>query len=174
MKSILVVLALLLPSFGALACSCVSGTGSEKQQIAAAYRQDALVFVGRVTGVETIVTTDTVQVADTGPMEQRIRLIRHESLRYTFAVLQRFKRPLNESRVQVFTESQSASCGREFKVGAKYLVYAFQVSETGSLTGGPPVPVTPYFATSSCNRGQRLKHVSRTELRQLKKLAQSG
>jgi len=175
MKSVLLIaLLLVLHSSVALACSCVSGSGSEKQQIATAYQRDALVFVGRVVAVETVVTTDTLQVSDTGPLAERIRLVRQESFRYTFAVLRKYKGLTTEDTVRVSSATQSASCGREFRVGSAYLLYGFQISEETSPYGGPATPITPYFATSLCNRGQELKDVKRAELKQLKKLAQTG
>ncbi|MET4108669.1 hypothetical protein [Hymenobacter sp. UYP22] len=175
MKSVPVILFfLLLHSSAALACSCIGAIGSEKEQVAAAYQRDALVFVGRVLSVEKVVTTDTLWVSDTGPLEQRVRLTQHETFRYTFAVARKYKGLTTESRVQVSSETQSASCGREFKVGSAYLLYGFQVSEKYPADGGPATPIAPYFATSLCNRGQELREVKRAELKQLKKLAKAG
>lgn len=155
-------------------CTCVSARASEKQKIATAYRKEALIFVGRVLRVDTVATTDTVQVADRGPVEQRIRLIRHEELRYTFAVSRPFKGPQNSSTVQLYTEMQSSMCGKQFAIGSEHLVYAYQVSLKASLYGGPPVPVPPYFATSICDRNQPISRVKRGELRYLARLAQAG
>lgn len=172
--ALLIALFLFLHSSVALACSCVGGSGSEKQQIATAYQRDALVFVGRVVAVETVVTTDTVQVSDTGPLAERTRLVQHEMFRYTFAVSRKYKGLTTEDTVLVSSATQSASCGREFRVGSAYLLYAFQIKEKASLYGGPSTPIPPYFATSLCNRGQELKDVKRGELKQLKKLAKAG
>ena len=174
MKStFLVVLLLFFHSSVVLACSCVNGSGSEGQQIIAAYHRDALVFMGRVVAVEIVVTTDTVRVSDTGPLEQRIRLVQHEMFRYTFAMSRKYKGLTTGDTVLVSSATKSDSCGRRFKVGSAYLVYAFQINEKASLYG-PPVPIAPYFATSLCNRGQELKRVPRAELRQLKKLAHTN
>ncbi|UOQ78438.1 hypothetical protein MUN84_07665 [Hymenobacter sp. 5516J-16] len=156
MKIILMlVLLLLIQASGAKACSCVDRGGSEKQKIAAAYQQDALIFVGRVTGVETIVTTDTVQVSDRGPVEQRIRLIRRETLRYTLAVARQFKGQPSGPIVFVSTETQGSACGIRFNVGSTQLVYAFQVSEKASLYGGRPhllpLILLPASATAAKN-----------------------
>ncbi|AHJ99125.1 hypothetical protein [Hymenobacter swuensis] len=172
--ALLIAMFLFLHSSVALACSCVGGSGSEKQQIATAYQRDALVFVGRVVAVETVVTTDTLQVSDTGPLEQRTQMVRKESFRYTFTVSRKYKGLTTEDTVLVSSATQSASCGREFKAGAEYLLYGFQISEKASPYGGPATPIPPYFATSLCNRGQELKDVKRAELKQLKKLAQAG
>ncbi|HEX8427359.1 hypothetical protein [Hymenobacter sp.] len=158
----------------ARACSCVSGGGSEKQKIAAAYRQGALIFVGQVVSVETVVTTDTVRVSDTGPIEQRTRLIKHETLRYTFAVSRQLKGQLSGSTVLISTETQSSSCGKQFKIGSEQLVYAFLVSQEASLLGGEPKSVAPYYATSLCERNQELKYVKAAELRQLNQLGKAG
>ncbi|RSK45990.1 hypothetical protein [Hymenobacter perfusus] len=175
MKSaLLIALLLFVHSSVALACSCVSGSGSEKQQIATAYQRDALVFVGRVVAVETVVTTDTLQVSDTGPLAERTQLVRQESFRYTFAVSRKYKGLTTEDTVRVSSAMQSASCGREFRVGSAYLLYGFQISEKASPYGSPATSITPYFATSLCNRGQELKDVKRAELKQLKKLAKVG
>jgi hypothetical protein len=165
---------LLLPGAVAEACTCVSVRASEKQKIATAYRQEALIFVGRVLRVDTVATTDTIQVADHGPAEQRIRLIRREELRYTFAVSRQFKGPQNIATVQLFTETQSSMCGKQFAIGSEHLVYAFQVSLKVSPYGGAPVPVPPYFATSICDRNQPINRVKRGELRYLARLAQAS
>jgi hypothetical protein len=172
MKKILPLsLIILLQTATAQACSCISAGGSEKQKIITAYQQDDLIFVGQVLSVETVVTTDTLHVADTGPAEQRIRLVRHETLRYTFAVSRQLKGSAVGSTVLITSETSSSSCGKNFKVGSKQLVYAFLVSQEASLTGGEPKSVTPYYATGLCERSQDLSHVKRTELKQLKKLA---
>ena len=165
---------LLLHVAVAEACTCVSARASEKQKIATAYRREALIFVGRVLRVDTVAATDTIQVADRGPVEQRIRLIRHEELRYTFAVSQQFKGSQNVSTVQLYTETQSSMCGKQFAIGSEHLVYAFQVRLKASPHGGPPVPVPPYFATSICDRNQPINRVKRGELRYLARLAKVG
>lgn len=172
--SLLVCLLLLLRAATALACSCVSTGGSEKQKIAAAYQQDALIFVGQVLSAETIVTTDTVRVSDTGPAEQQIRLIRHEMVRYTFAVQRQLKGVATGPTVLIASETASSSCGKQFKVGSKHLVYAFRVTQKASLYGGAPENIVPYYATSLCNRNQELNNVKRSELKQLAQLAKAG
>jgi hypothetical protein len=172
-RVLIIALYLFLHVSVAEACTCVSARTSEKQRIATAYRQEALIFVGRVLHVDTVATTDTVQVADRGPVEQRIRLIRREQLRYTFAVSRQFKGPQDSSTVQLYTETQSSMCGKQFTIGSEHLVYAYQVSLKASPYGGPPVPVPPYFATSICDRNQPISRVKRGELRYLARLAQA-
>jgi hypothetical protein len=175
MKTILLAVLLLLLRISTVqACSCINAGGSEKQKVKAAYRQDALIFVGRVVSVETVLTTDTVRVADTGPVERQFQYIRHEMLRYTFAVSQQLKGKAAGPTVLVSTETSSSSCGKEFKVGSEQLVYAFLVSQKESRYGGPPEDITPYYATSLCNRNQELSQVKQAELKQLKKLAKAG
>jgi len=175
MKTILLASILLLFQASVVwGCSCINAVVSEKQKIAAAYQQDDLIFVGRVVRVETIVTTDTLRVSDTGPAEQQIRLIRHEMLRYTFAVTQQLKGLAPGPTVRVASETSSSSCGKQFKLGSKQLVYAFLVTQKASLYSGVPESIVPYYATSLCNRSQDLNKVKRAELKQLAQLAKAG
>ncbi|MBD2714500.1 hypothetical protein KBK19_05595 [Microvirga sp. STR05] len=170
MKTILLLLlSVLLHVSVAQACSCVTTGKSERQKIADAYRQDALIFVGRVVSIDTVTTTDTVRVSDTGPAAQQFQLIRHEKLRYTFAVARQFKGTATGPTVLVASEISSASCGKHFAVGSEQLVYAFLVTQKESVYGGELEDVTPYYATSLCNRSQELKSVKRAELKQLAK-----
>ena len=176
MKKILLALLLLIfrmPT--AQACSCVSGVRvSEKQQIAAAYQRDALIFVGKVVSVETVVTTDSVRVSDTGPVEKQFQLIRRETLRYTFAVSRQLKGTATGPTVFIASETSGAMCGKQFKVGSEQLVYAFLVAQKDSPYGGELRNITPYYETSLCNRSQELGQVKQAELKQLKKLAKAG
>ncbi|AII52639.1 hypothetical protein [Hymenobacter sp. APR13] len=176
MKTIL--LAVLLLAFHistAQACSCISGARvSEKQQIAAAYQRDALIFVGKVVSVETVVTTDSVRVADTGPVQKQFQLVRRETLRYTFAVAQQLKGAATGPTVWIASETSSSMCGKQFKVGSEQLVYAYLVSQKESPYGGELRNITPYYETSLCNRSQELNQVKPAELKQLRKLAEAG
>ena len=170
MKTILLLLlSVLLHASVAQACSCINAGGSEKQKVKAAYRQDALIFVGRVVSVDTVVTTDSVRVSDTGPAAQQFHLIRHEKLRYTFAVARQFKGTPAGPTVLVASETSSAACGKQFAVDSEQLVYAFLVTQKESAYGGELEDVTQYYATSLCNRSQELKSVKRAELKQLAK-----
>ncbi|MBC6696969.1 hypothetical protein [Hymenobacter sp. BT190] len=176
MKTILLALLLfILRISSAQACSCVSGARvSEKQQIAAAYQRDALIFVGKVVSVETVVTTDSLRVADTGPVEKQFHLIRRETLRYTFAVSQQLKGTATGPTVLIASEASSSMCGKQFKVGSEQLIYAFLVTQKASPYGGEPENITPYYETSLCNRSQELSQVKPAELKQLRKLAKAG
>lgn len=172
---ILILAIVLLRSSVAQACSCINPGGTEQEKIAAAYQQDALIFVGRVLRVDTVTTTDTVRVAPTptGSGGEQVHILQHKKLQYTFAVSRKLKGEVSGRTVRVATEMQSASCGRLFRVGGRYLVHTFLVSQKESLAGGEPENIPPYYATSLCNRGQELNKTKRAELKQLRKLART-
>lgn len=172
MKTLLLLSALfaLLHGSTAWACSCVEEKISEQEKIAKAYKQDALIFTGRVLSAETIVTIDTLRTRTRRAGTDSIYgYQRRELVRYTFAVDRRLKGTAGGPTVQVSAPADEAACGKVFRPGEAYLVHAFVVSQDNSSR-----PITPYFATGLCTRTKALRLTRRAELRQLARLAARG
>lgn len=116
----LCLLTVLLPAKPAHACMC-GASGSPRDAMAEA---DA-VFFGRVTGM-------TVRSKEPG------RISSADPVTVEFDVIRVWKGPLRES-LTVETERLGISCGYEFAVGRRYMVYTWGGGRTGRCTRTAPV-----------------------------------
>lgn len=173
-KSILLFLlaALLLTVPAARACSCLATAAREQQQIATAYAQDALIFIGRVIKVETVVSVDTTHAGGAAPSQAGSS--RRETYRYTFAISRLLKGRVTGRTVFIHTETSSSSCGVSLKINSRQLVHAFVVEQEQPRAQANATPAAPYYATSLCHRTKELKYAKRTELQQLYQLAKKS
>src|SRR5688572_1024985 len=101
-------------------------------------------------------------------MEEATRLGRKEKFRVGVTAHVRVEEPLKgvtASRVDVLTGASDADCGYPFRVGERYLVYAYQadgalLGSTGARTAasgrGAATPRAPVLGTNICGRTRRL------------------
>jgi protocatechuate 3,4-dioxygenase beta subunit len=106
----LLLIATLLHCFNseASACSCGSGGGAPCEEF---WRVDA-VFTGRVTGSSQI-------TVDEGEYKSTQRVVR-------LTVEQRFRGAVEDVETEVITGLGGGDCGYEFKMGGRYIVYAYR------------------------------------------------
>ncbi len=138
-----------LPTSSAEGCSCAG-----PPQVCYAYGEAAAVFVGRL--IQTI-RPQPIQLPPSQPNSGDLNPTRANRVRANgpeiriddslmvnrirFAVEEVFAGE-DESEIEVQTHNQSSACGRDFKQGERYLVYAERMK-----TGGPLV-------TTICDRTQ--------------------
>ena len=174
MKTILLALTLLLFTWSAAwACSCVGESISEKAQIARAYQRDDLILIGRVVSVEIVTSPDTLHAKSHRTGRDTVYARGTNQHRYTLAVTQVLKGAITGTTVLVTTASSGAACGVTLKTGGDYLLHAFVIDHEATMRGVVK-SVLPYYGTSICHRTRELKHVGRSELRQLRRLARSA
>lgn len=99
-----------------LGCTCANLGLSVREEVAREFREAAAIFEGEVKSIETHEESGAI-------FERRI---------VTLRVLEVYKGP-KEKTLVVGTGLGDADCGYNFKVGKKYLVYAFKNPE-GRLT----------------------------------------
>lgn len=174
MKNLLLVLAFILLRFSvAQACSCVGERISEKKKIAKAYKQDALIFTGRVLRADTRRAGDTLHGRSQFSGVDTVYTLRQATVRYTFAVSRLLKGPAGAATVTVSARTDGSACGKVFRLGTDYLVHAYLLDQEQSLSGNLK-RIPPYFATGLCQRTKELRATRRAELRQLARLAARG
>jgi hypothetical protein len=111
-------------SRAALGCSCMGD-----RPVCEAYWQASAVFVGVVTGVREpprLTPEEAMKRAEAGEWPQRT---------FTFAV-ERPLRGVEGAQVAVGTGLGGGDCGYGFRVGERYLVYAYREQKTGKLSTG--------------------------------------
>ena len=117
---------MLLSSANVLACTCGSGGGAPCQEF---WRADA-VFAGTVVG------SGKINVGE-GELKQEMRLVR--------LTVDQPIRGMQSAEVEVITGWGGGDCGYAFKLGQRYLVYAYR--EEGDKR----------LSTSICTRTRLLK-----------------
>ena len=121
----MLLLSCLLVAAQAHPCSCVSASGSDAQQIAAALRSASAVFLGRITSSE---------------MESWREAIPLTEIRKTkFKILKQWKGAKADD-LEFRVDVQCCVCGYEFPPKGEFLVYAYGPTADG------------YYTTSTCTR----------------------
>ncbi|GGK80494.1 hypothetical protein ACD591_09930 [Rufibacter glacialis] len=145
MKLTFTVLSLfLLTAHVAVACSCMNPPSVEEN-----WRAAGQVFIGQVERVD----TSSHFYSSSGG---RVTL-------FTVRVLESFKQEVYEGYpLRSFVSNGGAACDSYFRVGEKYLIYAYADSQWGMLR------------SSLCDRTGLLGHTEVSELEQLRKLMQEA
>jgi hypothetical protein len=108
-------------------CPCVVPPGVDDHSDSAMVRPDqewaGAIFAGKVVGVDTL-TVHRFWFPNDSAVGRRL-LERPEVVRYLFAVTELWKGRVGR-QAQVMVRAFSSDCGREFKLGESYLVYALQ------------------------------------------------
>ena len=124
-------------------CPCIAPPGSSYESpaaIAQARRNADAIFRGHVVRIDTLAQDTSALASD--PTQAPPRFIRATVIRYAFAVERSWKGP-RERQLVVTNYDVDTSCGRHYKDGASYLVYA----------GKDRRAAEPYrLSTYSCSR----------------------
>jgi hypothetical protein len=133
-----------VPSFGCtVRCPCTVPAGvdwhSAVVMVPRAHKDADAIFRGYVLSADTV-AQDTSALAS--PIEAPRRLVRTTIIRYTFAVERSWKGS-RERRLVVTNYGVDTSCGRVYKQGVSYLIYADKDRQGN---------VRDSFSTYSCSR----------------------
>lgn len=144
MRAILLI-GLLIITFDSYSCSC-RRVGILKNQ-----KESDIVFLGRVTNINEVVTQDTIMGTN--------RVVNYRRVEFTFQVIKTYKgKKLKgfKNNITIITTGGGADCGNYFDKDIKYLVYAHK--EDGKLDMGLyDQKVKPFMTTNLCTRTKKAK-----------------
>ena len=139
----LIFLIFLFLSLEAFSCSCVRIKGSFKQQVKWSFSNNDLIFDGKVISIEQIPT-------------KKGKVFIGGYLKVTLEVNEVFKGKLSSKQIEVYTNTDGASCGYNFIKVESYLVYNHKYEKK--------------YHTGLCSRNQNLKSVKNREKKILRRL----
>ena len=144
MRTILLI-GLLIITFDSYSCSC-RRVGILKNQ-----KKSDIVFLGRVTNINEVITQDTITGTD--------RIVKYRRVEFTFQATKTYKgKKLKDfnNDITIITTGGGADCGNYFDKDTKYIVYAYK--EDSKLDMGLyDQKVEPFMTTNLCTRTKKAK-----------------
>jgi len=150
-KTFLLLLISLFLTTKTFACSCIFIKEPLSVKVEKAYNQADLILSGKVIEIKIVNKARMKSSAD--------------PIIYKFEVVSTIKGKIKKEVLEITSETSGASCGYKFELGESYLVYARKSTHFTKMTKNKFD-----FVTSLCDRNQKLRKVSKKELRKLKKL----
>jgi protein TonB len=135
---ILTIILLTILSGDILACSCILGEISVKDEI----KKSEAVFVGTILDSKKIIIYDSLSPD---------RIYRVE-MKYSMIVETVYKGKQIDDTTFIFTGSGGGDCGYNFKVGSKYIVYGINIQNAGPYGGQIYSDHKSVFYTTICKR----------------------
>jgi hypothetical protein len=137
------------------------------KKVEKSFIESDLIFTGKVIGKE--IKTTEIYVAELDKKQTYVRAV------FTFEIIDKISGKFNVEKIEIVTSDGEESCGFEFQIGKKYLVFSRIYDQR--IAFSPYLnqeKVKPFYSTDLCMRTNLVTRVKKREIKKLKRLAKQN